>query len=187
MSHNYLNGGLHQPPGRIGHRRLTLTEVGNAVPVLDLAFDPGALALLRRETRACAIRFGLSHNRAADMVLAIHELAANKIVHGGGAGRLRIWKLAGALQCQVDDGGFMRSTGPSGAPGSAAVNSLPREPGHGLSAVWQLADQAQLLSGPRGTRVIIAFDLSRLVRYVAPLASARTRRHCLNSARYRGP
>ena len=32
---------------------------------------------------------------AGDVVLAVHELAANVVCHGGGKGRLRVWHLAG--------------------------------------------------------------------------------------------
>ncbi len=37
---------------------------------------------------------GLSEDRASDVVLAVHELAANAIAHGAGHGRLRLWDLA---------------------------------------------------------------------------------------------
>lgn len=143
----------------------------SAVPVLDLAFDSGTLPGLRADVWACAIQSGFSEDRARDMVLAVHELAANAIVHDGQAGRLRVWELSGALHCQVDDGDLMRSleevasrdgmTGiqSSRAWDSASVNSLPCEPGHGLAVVRQLADQAQSLSSPRGTSVLITFGL----------------------------
>jgi anti-sigma regulatory factor (Ser/Thr protein kinase) len=136
-------------------------------------FDSGALLTLREEVRECAIRSGISEDRAEDMVLAVHELAANAVVHDGGAGRLRVWKLATALHCQVDDADLMRfpTAGPSRdgmggiQPGSASspvsADSLPSEKGHGLWLVRKLADQVKTLSGPRGTRVLIAFDLSR--------------------------
>ena len=91
------------------------------------------------------------------MVLAVHELAANAVCHGGGAGRLRAWNLAGALYCQVDDGNSPASGQPEGSAGPAAANSLPCEPGHGLWVVQQLADQMQSLSGPDGTSVLIRF------------------------------
>lgn len=159
-----------RPSGRIGEGKLAATATGNITPVIDLIFDSGTLASLRREVRACAIQSGFPEDRVTDMVLVVHELAANAIVHGGGAGRLRLWKLARTLQCQFDDGDHMRSPdeagrsrtesiSPRGAPGSSSLNSLPREAGHGLSVVWRLADQAQELSGPHGTRVMIAFDL----------------------------
>jgi anti-sigma regulatory factor (Ser/Thr protein kinase) len=92
------------------------------------------------------------------MVLAVHELAANAVCHGGGAGRLRVWNLAGALYCQVDDGNSPASGQPEDSPGQAAPNSLPCEPGHGLWVVRQLADQMQSLSGQGGTSVLIRFD-----------------------------
>jgi len=143
---------------------------GNPMPVLDLTFGSGELSALREEVRTCAIQSGFSEDRAIDVVLAVHELAANTIVHGGGTGRLRAWKLARSLQCQVDDGDLMRlldraaqngvkDTQP-GAPDPASVNSLPSEPGHGLSVVRQLADQTQSLSGSRGTSITVTFDLS---------------------------
>ena len=150
-----------------------MNRTGNVAPVLDLMFDSGALLTLREEVRECAVRSGISAGRAEDMVLAIHELAANAVVHDGGAGRLRVWKLATALQCQVDDADLMRSlkAGPSRdgmggmQPGSASspvsVDSLPSEKGHGLWVTRKLADQVRTLSGPHGTRVLVAFDLSR--------------------------
>jgi two-component sensor histidine kinase len=82
------------------------------------------------------------------VVLAVHELAANVIRHDGGAGRLRVWALAGALQCQVDDG----------VASEFAVSSLPCEPGHGLWVVQQVASQMQTLSSPAGTSVQVRFD-----------------------------
>src|SRR5690242_21077812 len=100
-------------------------------------FDSGALLTLREEVRECAIHSGISEDRAEDMVLAIHELAANAVVHDGGSGRLRVWKLATALQCQVDDADLMRfpQAGPSrdgmggsqlgSAPGPVSADSLP--------------------------------------------------------------
>lgn len=123
-------------------------------PVLDVAFDSGALPVLRAEVRARARQAGLPEERAADVVLALHELAANSVRHGGGKGRLRIWDLAGTLRCQVDDGDLITSGDPA-----ALTSSLPVVPGHGLWVVQQVADQMQVLSESRGTCVRLAFDL----------------------------
>jgi anti-sigma regulatory factor (Ser/Thr protein kinase) len=134
--------------------------------VLDVTFDAGTLHALRAEVRVSVLRAGLPEGRAEDVVLAVHELAANSIRHGGGAGRLRVWKLAGSLQCQVDDGDLLGAaepgpshTGPGSSSGRRPVNSLPCVPGHGLWVVRQVADQVQSLSGPRGTSVITTFGL----------------------------
>ena len=126
---------------------------GDVPPLFDLAFDSGALYVLRTEMRACAGQAGLPEDRVTDVVLAVHELAANVLSHGGGKGRLRVWNLAGALHCQVDDGDLIASEDPA-----ARTNSLPDLPGHGLWVVRRVADQMQTLSGPRGTRVTLIFS-----------------------------
>jgi len=119
-------------------------------PVVDLAFDSATLHVLRAEVQAHACQAGMPEDRAGDLVLAVHELTANAIRHGAGGGRLRMWNLGGALRCQVDDGD---------PPGQAVMNALPNMPGHGLWVVRQVADQVQILSGQRGTRATITFDL----------------------------
>jgi anti-sigma regulatory factor (Ser/Thr protein kinase) len=126
------------------------TEPG--VPVLDLAFDSGTLHALRAGVKAHACQAGLPEDRAEDVVLAVHELAANAVSHGAGAGRLRIWKLAGALHCQVEDG-------EPHASGPGPERPLPSRPGHGLWLVRQVADRMRVLSGARGTRATVAFNL----------------------------
>jgi hypothetical protein len=142
------------------------------VPVLDLAFDSGTLAALRAGVKAHASEAGLPDARAEDVVLAVHELAANAVSHGAGAGRLRIWKLAGSLHCQVEDGEPVASGHPGEPPdhagsqaadaadasGLASGHSLPRRPGRGLWLVRQVADRMRILSGARGTRATVAFD-----------------------------
>jgi len=124
--------------------------------VLDLAFDSGTLDVLRSGLKAHACRAGLSADRAEDVVLAVHELAANAVHHGAGTGRLRVWKRAGALHCQVEDGD------PLAAFGQSALNSWPARPGHGLWVVRQLADRMRVLSSGRGTRAEVTFNLPGL-------------------------
>ena len=123
-------------------------------PELDQEFDPGTLHTLRAKVLVQACRAGLSESRAADVVLAVHELAANVVCHGGGKGRLRVWQLAGALHCQVDDGDLIASADPA-----ALLDPFPELPGHGLWVVRRVANQMQALSGPRGTRVTLIFEL----------------------------
>jgi anti-sigma regulatory factor (Ser/Thr protein kinase) len=128
--------------------------VGGDAPLLDLAFDSGALYILRAEVLALAGQAGLADDRAGDVVLAVHELAANVICHGGGKGRLRVWHLAGALHCQVDDGDLIASADPA-----ASLDPFPELPGHGLWVARRVASQMQALSSARGTRVTIIFEL----------------------------
>ena len=121
--------------------------------VLDLAFDSGTLDALRAGVKAHARQAGLPEVRAEDVVLAVHELAANAVTHGAGTGCLRVWKLAAALHCQVEDGD------PLAASAQTAVNPLPIRPGHGLWIVQQLADRMRVLSGARGTQATVTFNL----------------------------
>jgi anti-sigma regulatory factor (Ser/Thr protein kinase) len=129
-------------------------------PILDQEFDSGTLYALRAAVQAHADQAGLSEDRAGEVVLAVHELAANAIAHGAGHGRLRMWDLAGALSCEVVDGG------PAGGPAETSgpwtvTDPWPAEDGHGLWLVRQVADQMDLRSGPRGTRAVVTFALPR--------------------------
>ncbi len=127
---------------------------GDARPLLDLAFDSSVLGILRSEVLAVSSRAGMPDDRARDVVLAVHELAANVICHGDGKGRLRIWSLAEALHCQVDDGDLIASI-----DHALRLDPLPELPGHGLWVVRQVANQMEALSGPHGTRVTLTFEL----------------------------
>jgi anti-sigma regulatory factor (Ser/Thr protein kinase) len=122
-------------------------------PVLDLMFDSGTLDALRAGVKVHACAAGLPEARAEDVVLALHELAANAVSHGAGAGRLRIWQLTGSLHCQVEDGE------PADASRPTSGHPLPSRPGHGLWLVRQIADRMRILSGACGTRATVAFDL----------------------------
>jgi two-component sensor histidine kinase len=143
-------------------------------PILDTVFDSGTLHVLRADVQVLASRAGFPDHRVKDMVLAIHELAANAVHHGAGAGRLRIWNLAGALHCQVDDG--LPAFGGPAAPGAdhgggraiqtespsspGALSSWQAPHGHGLWVVQQVADQLQVTSGAQGTSAAVTFNPS---------------------------
>jgi anti-anti-sigma factor len=122
-------------------------------PILDQAFDAGTLYALRAAVAAHATEAGLPPGRSDDLVIAVHELAANAVRHGAGHGRLRIWRSDQALLCEIGDDGVPQT---AKAPDAARWRT---EPGHGLSLVRQVADQASLRSGPSGTLATISFAL----------------------------
>jgi anti-anti-sigma factor len=134
---------------------------GNASePILDQAFDAGSLYALRAAVAAHATQAGLAPGRADDLVIAVHELAANAVRHGAGHGRLRIWRSDQALRCEISDDGLPDvPTEPHQAPKTAKPPEWRTEPGHGLSLVRQVADQTSLCSGPSGTLATISFAL----------------------------
>jgi anti-anti-sigma factor len=137
-------------PGNQGHQ------------ILDQAFDAGSLYALRAAVAAHASDAGLPPGRADDLVIAVHELAANAVRHGAGHGRLRIRRSDQALLCEISDDG---APPPASAPEETA-NDTPdaaqwrTEPGHGLALVRQVADQTSLRSGPSGTLATISFGLA---------------------------
>jgi len=135
-------------------------QAGARKPLLDQDFNSGTLYALRDAVQAHAGQAGLSEVRAGDVVLAIHELAANAIAHGAGHGHFRMWDLAGALSCEVVDDGPPGTTGSSGTDCSPAVAApWPAAAGHGLWLVRQVADQLDVRSGSRGTRAVVTFAL----------------------------
>ncbi|TMD12814.1 MAG: ATP-binding protein [Chloroflexi bacterium] len=71
----------------------------------ELAFESHSLRSLRATIMHEAARAGLRSARMADLVVAVNEVATNSVRHGGGRGRLRVWRDDGALVCEVRDGG----------------------------------------------------------------------------------
>jgi anti-sigma regulatory factor (Ser/Thr protein kinase) len=120
-------------------------------PALDQAFDGDSLYALRAAVAAHGSQAGLSEARTRDLVLAVHELAANAVRHGAGQGRLRLWAARDAVRCEVTDEGT-----PGEADGADAVR-WQAEPGHGLWLVHRIADSASVQSGASGTVAAVIF------------------------------
>lgn len=137
-----------------------------AAVMLDQEFTAGTLHILREAVLAHATAAGLPEARATDVMLAVHELAANAVRHGGGTGRLRIRIAAGRLHCQVTDPGSAHVNGHLPAAradegGGAAAQPWPYQPGHGLWLVRRAADQLTVTTGPGGSQVTVSFTLPR--------------------------
>jgi anti-sigma regulatory factor (Ser/Thr protein kinase) len=74
---------------------------------VPMTFDGGDLHAVRSSVARAAIESGLSGRRADDLVLAVNEVATNSLLHGGGAGSLRMWETAGTVVCEIADGGHI--------------------------------------------------------------------------------
>jgi len=122
-------------------------------PALDQAFDGDSLYTLRAAVAAHGSQAGLSDGRTRDLVLAVHELAANAVRHGAGQGRLRLWAAHDTVRCEVTD---------EGAQGEADAARWQAEPGHGLWLVRRIADSASVRSGASGTIAAVIFRRVRL-------------------------
>jgi anti-sigma regulatory factor (Ser/Thr protein kinase) len=98
---------------------------------------------------------GLSAKRAADVVLAVSELATNSVLHGGGSGTLRVWWDADDFVCEIHDGGEFH------APLVGRERPTDRdESGRGLWLVNHLCDLVQLRSLPSGNVVRVHMKFS---------------------------
>jgi len=119
-----------------------------APPLCRLEVDHRSLSAVRDLVGRQAAAAGVPPPLAADLVLAVNELATNTLRHGGGRGRLLVWREPGALVCEVRDRG--RLTDPL-----VGRRRPPREDerGRGLWMVNQLCELVQIRSGPDGTAI----------------------------------
>ena len=76
-------------------------------------------------------------------MLAVNELAANSVRHGGGRGELRVWQEDDALVCEVARRRLHRR------PARGRAASRPEQlGGRGLWMVNQLCDLVQIRTPP---------------------------------------
>jgi anti-sigma regulatory factor (Ser/Thr protein kinase) len=114
-------------------------------PVHERAFAVEDLQSLRRFVSSWAGEELLDNERRERLVLAVNELATNSIRHGGGAGRLLVWKESNTLLCEVRDDGQIADP--------LAGRRRPRVEEHGGRGLWlvnQLCDLVQVRSSPDG-------------------------------------
>jgi anti-sigma regulatory factor (Ser/Thr protein kinase) len=107
-----------------------------------------SLAPLRAFVTDQARRAGLTAARAGDLVIAVHELAANTLRHTAQGGTLHIWAARDEVICQVHDAGQI---------GDPLVGRRRPDPGtlhgQGLWVVQQLCDLVELRTGRGGSTI----------------------------------
>lgn len=121
-------------------------------------FGPEDLRLVREAVRSAADQH--VPERAADAILAVHELAVNSIIHGGGHGVLRIDRTADSLVFTVEDSDGTSSKPEISEPAGQATS------GRGLLIAQRLSDRLTIESPPGHTRV-------RLHLTLEPVAAGR--------------
>ena len=102
---------------------------------------------LRRLVAGYAHRTGLPDERAANLVLAASELAANTLRHTSAGGTMHIWHTGEEVLCQIRDQGWITD------PLAGRTRRLPDERGHGLWVVNQVCDLVEQRTGPAGTTI----------------------------------
>jgi anti-sigma regulatory factor (Ser/Thr protein kinase) len=123
---------------------------------VEVEFELDGLAGIRDLVADRAKLCGLDATRAEDLVLAVHELAANSVRHGGGRGTFRLWRDGDALVCEVSDRGWITD------PMAGRRRPNTDQPGgRGLWLVNQLCDVVELRSSPAGTVVRVRMSDGR--------------------------
>jgi anti-sigma regulatory factor (Ser/Thr protein kinase) len=127
-----FDGRLEEPPAR----------------AKELEFTQADLGAIRHQLASWAHVEGLPSRATEDLVLAVDEIATNSIRHGGGSGRLRMWREDGSLLCEVrDDGEMLDPLLGRVQPGDEAVC------GRGMWIVNQLCDLVQIRSSAAGSQI----------------------------------
>jgi anti-sigma regulatory factor (Ser/Thr protein kinase) len=111
-------------------------------------FDGDSVREVRAFVSTHASAAGLVGERAADLVLAVHEVATNSVRHGGGSGELTIWRDGDTVLCEVQDAGCI--TDPLA---DRTAPNFESESGRGLWLANSLCDLVQLRSFPGRTVV----------------------------------
>lgn len=121
---------------------------GPPVAASMLPFQRADLGLVRAVVRRACEASRLLCDVTDDLVLAVHEVAANSVVHAEGGGVLRIWDEPGALALEVSDHGLIHDPLVGRTP-----LDMTSEHGRGIWMANQLCDLVQVRSGAGGTQV----------------------------------
>ncbi|BCB90762.1 ATP-binding protein [Phytohabitans suffuscus] len=119
-----------------------------AEPLLEASFGEGELPAVRHRLEEVARDCHLTGDEAYDWVIAVNELMANAIRHGGGAGHLRVWR-DDDLCCEVTDRGTGFAAGPYLRPRARPAPSP--DGGLGLWIAQRMTTEMRIESGPSGT------------------------------------
>jgi anti-sigma regulatory factor (Ser/Thr protein kinase) len=132
-------------------------KAAGRIPLLLRSFDHDRLTALRHAVAECAGSVGLRDDALEDFVLAVNELVTNAVRHGGGRGRLELWRVDDNLVCEVtDNGAGLLDAGAAGQrPSDLSVAG-----GLGLWLTSQLAKSMTVETGPEGTTVRITAPIA---------------------------
>ncbi len=131
-------------------RDLPPTRGPGVDPPLDLRFDAGRLFAVRAAVAAHASALGASADELDRVLLVAQELAGNAIRHGGGGGRLRLWRRDDATVCEVSDSGDGFAHPDAVGLGPPPISSPT---GRGLWIVRTLSDEVSIDADSNGTTV----------------------------------
>lgn len=108
-------------------------------------FDVETLSKARRVAAEFAARAGIAEDRLADVMLAVGEICANSVQHGGCRGELAVWTTDDGVVCQVTDRGRFTER----LAGCVPVSPY-QQGGRGLLLVNKVADLVRTYTAPDG-------------------------------------
>jgi anti-sigma regulatory factor (Ser/Thr protein kinase) len=152
-------GGLAPSPAYLGPGNIPaacLAPLPRPPPQAKALTYRGDLQPVRELAGRYAEAAGLPPDRAADLVAAVGELAANTLAHTSGAGTVRLWQTAGDLICEIADQGWIKDP--------LAGRLRPAADGHGGYGLWvvnQVCDLVETRTGPGGTTTRCHMSLHR--------------------------
>lgn len=121
-----------------------------------VAYDLSSLGAVRETAARYASACGLAAGRVRDLKLAVSEVAANSIRHGGGRGTALLWHTDQSVICELRDSGVIAD--PLVGLVRPATGQIG---GRGLWFVNNLCDLVEVRSSPgEGTRVRLSMDLA---------------------------
>jgi serine/threonine-protein kinase RsbW len=127
---------------------------GEATPLLSESFSAQTVTALRHLLTARVSAAGLTGDVAEDLVLAVHELVTNAVLHGGGRGRLDLFRRAHLLVCEVTDHGHERG---ADLPVNLPATNTPG--GRGLWLAHHLTGALTLTRRPDGLTATVTASL----------------------------
>jgi anti-sigma regulatory factor (Ser/Thr protein kinase) len=134
------------------HTNVTGPSVASERELGRVEFGPDDLRHVREVVRTIVVE--RLPDRADNAVLAVHEVAVNSIVHGGGHGVLRIDETADSIVFTVED-----EDGTGSVPQMRAVDAEATS-GRGLLIAQRLADRLTIETQPTRTRVRVHLSLA---------------------------
>jgi anti-sigma regulatory factor (Ser/Thr protein kinase) len=108
-------------------------------------FRSASTKTIRQAASAIAADAGVPPARIADLVVALSEAVANSVRHGGGSGRIAVWREGRRFLAQVRDAG--RITDPLAGRIRPSIDQVS---GRGLWLMNQLCDLVQVRLFPDG-------------------------------------
>ena len=118
--------------------------------VFAVEFDASTLSQTRQQVSRAAGQCGMPGAQIDDFAIAVNEIMTNAVRHGGGCGRIRLWRTTAGLGCEISD------AGPGGPPERFNGHRLPPTTATGGRGLWlarHLCDTFGVDSGGTGTTV----------------------------------